>query len=53
MSRLIKMIVCFLLVLFIGSLFLACARRCPVGEIWVEGHYGPHGHWIDGHCAPR
>ena len=21
---------------------------CPAGE-WVEGHYGPHGHWHDGH----
>ncbi|MBW2038372.1 MAG: hypothetical protein JRI46_02070 [Deltaproteobacteria bacterium] len=56
MSRFTKIIACFLLVLFIGGLFLSCAprrRRCPPGYHWVPGHYGPRGHWIGGHCAPN
>ena len=22
--------------------------RCP-GGVWIEGHYGPHGHWHPAH----
>lgn len=25
---------------------------CP-GAVWVEGHYGPYGHWHPGHWVCR
>ncbi len=27
---------------------VVAAAPCP-GAVWVEGHYGPHGHWHPGH----